>query len=43
MEYYYCPSLLKFVQYLWVSVAAWTRTFLFFLASHQIGSLALSG
>lgn len=42
MEYYYCPSLLKLLRYLWVSVAAWTCTF-FFFASCQVGFWVLSG
>lgn len=32
MEYYYCPGLLKFLRYLWVSVASQTGVFFFFPA-----------
>lgn len=30
MEYYYCPSLLKLLRYLWVSAAVRTRISFFF-------------
>lgn len=45
MEYYYCPGLLKFLRYLWVSVAGQTGVFFFFsslLPSLLFGSARLA-
>lgn len=44
MEYYYCPSLLKFLRYLWVSAAGRLRVGVLLLpssASRQVRLLAL--